>query len=92
MSQSSNFAVRLLFHLQAQLGLADVAYSGDFSRMGLVTTDIELVLQNVCVFIVAAHTLVAVACGYVASSKGRNVGVAATQVCVPIMNMRQLTC
>jgi len=56
--------------LAAQLALVDAAFSGDWSRIGVITQDTELLLQKVVAFIVIAHTVVALLTAQLASKKG----------------------
>jgi len=58
--------------LLAQLALVDAAFSGDWSRIGVISTDTELLLQKVVLFIVAAHTVVGVITAYAAAQRDLN--------------------
>ncbi|KAJ9526920.1 hypothetical protein V8C86DRAFT_2527880 [Haematococcus lacustris] len=58
--------------LLAQLALVDAAYSGDWVRVGVISTDVEQVLQKVVLFIAVAHCMVGVITAYVAPSRGAN--------------------
>eukprot|EP00877_Chromochloris_zofingiensis_P003540 jgi/Chrzof1/13187/Cz07g23110.t1 len=68
-----------VIELVVLLGVVDAAYSGDWSRIGALTKDTELLLQKVVLIIAAGHTLTGIAAGVVAHSRGVNWAVPAAK-------------
>ncbi|KAG1676386.1 hypothetical protein FOA52_001181 [Chlamydomonas sp. UWO 241] len=58
------------------LGLVDAAFSGDWSRIGVISTDTEDVLKLLVYFVAAAHSCTAVAAAFAAQKQGSNPGIA----------------
>ncbi|KAF5840913.1 hypothetical protein DUNSADRAFT_15113 [Dunaliella salina] len=54
----------------AELGLVDAAYSGDWSRIGILSTEQELQLQQAVLIIAAIHGAEAAIAAYLAKGKG----------------------
>jgi len=54
----------------AELGLVDAAYSGDWSRIGIITSEQELQLQQAVLIIAAIHGVEAAIAAYIAKGKG----------------------
>ena len=54
------------------LMLLDAAYSGDWSRIGAITKEQELQLQNLVPVVVAGHGACAVAAGTISAGRGEN--------------------
>ena len=52
------------------LMLIDAAYSGDWSRIGVITKQQELQLQSIIPFEAAGHSLCAVAAGAISAKRG----------------------
>ena len=48
----------------------DAAYSGDWSRIGVISTETERFLQTFCVFGVAIHALLGVAAAKISMDRG----------------------
>ncbi|KAF8060019.1 hypothetical protein HT031_004957 [Scenedesmus sp. PABB004] len=63
--------------LLATLALIDAAFSGDWSRIGVITQDTETLLQRLVLVIAVLHAGTGAAAGAVAARRGRGVAAAA---------------
>lgn len=53
------------------LMLIDAGYSGDWTRIGAITPDVEALLQKIGAFVVISHFGVGCVAAYYANSRGR---------------------
>jgi hypothetical protein len=56
--------------LVGELGLIDAAYSGDWSRIGVISTEVELILQLVVKAVLVIHAVEGVIAAAIAKDKG----------------------
>ena len=63
----------------AELGLVDAAYSGDWSRIGIISQEQEIVLQQAVVVVAAIHSIEGLISAAIASSMNLNPAVAFVQ-------------
>jgi hypothetical protein len=56
--------------LVGELGLIDAAYSGDWSRIGVISTEVELILQLVVKAVIVIHAIEGVIAAVIAKEKG----------------------
>lgn len=71
----------VIFHLfQGTLAAVDAGWSGDWSRIGVITVEMEAQLRDFTLFVAVGHSVTAAITVWVAQNGGYNLGVAAAKV------------